>query len=765
MAYDDLFEKLLKAESEEAVTAALAECGFDDFSDDHWVPYGEKDNNFGIVGAQQADPLAALVEKLVNSVDAVLMRECHVRGINPEGPEAPQSMREAAEKFLGVPEGNLARVPSTHRTALAEQNISVVFTGSKPKKGADAINPCILVVDSGEGQFPKDFGHTLVSLLKSNKLRVPFVQGKYNMGGSGCLAYCSPRYRYQLVASRRNHLLTNGTPSKWGFTIVRCRPRREGERTKRFEYLAPEGKVAELNVEEIMALPDARAVPYARGHKSGTVLKLYEYEIKDRTNATLDFFRSLSLKLWHVAVPFRVTETRGYEAHTPSATFSGMNIRLDEDRGEVLEDGFPCSFVLNIPGVGEMDGRICLFKPDAEVSRWVTAREAVVYTLNGQSHGSITRDFFTRKSVELPWIHRQLLVSLDCSRIDDEVRDNLFMTSRDRTREIEEKKLIEEALASFLKKHQGLREANEKRRLQLLSEKMADDKQTGQLFQDLVRHNPSLAEILGLGATVKIPKRGEVETDKFEGKRFPTFLKIHNVSSPASYSKNCPLNSYCRVVLETDVENEYFTRVIEPGWMSAEPRDLVKTTHLYNGLLEVQLQPRAGMTAGEEVPITVKLGSPDASEGFFEVTFGLCITPAEKKEKRPRPPSPPPKTASAALPQIVEIYRDKWSEDIEINSETDVVKINKDENAAVSLVNMDNVHLHNYLRANVKKAEEVKHLFKLSVTMMGLWLEDQVKKGEIEDDKRRPIANSLGRLLLPMIHSLGSKLVEIEKEA
>ena len=762
MAYENLFEKLLRAETEDTVTAALAEHGFDRSSDEHWVPYGNMDNNFGIVGAQQADPLAALVEKLVNSVDAVLLRECYSKGIDPTGPDAPRTMSEAARQFLGIPEGNLARLPSTQRTALAEKNISVVFTGSRPKKGFEGGNPCILIVDSGEGQFPKDFGRTLVSLLKSNKLKIPFVQGKYNMGGSGCLSYCSPRHRYQLVASRRNHVLTNGHPSKWGFTLVRCRPAREGERTRCFEYLAPNGSIPELDIDEVMVLPE-KATPYAKSHQSGTVLKLYEYQIKDRTNATLDFFRSLSLKLWDVAVPFRVTETRGYDAHTPSATFSGMNIRLDEDRAEVLEDGFPCSFALNIPGVGEMEGRICLFKPDAEVSRWVTAREAVVYTLNGQSHGSITRDFFTRKAVELPWISRQLLVSLDCSKIDSDVRDNLFMTSRDRTREIAEKKLIEEALAAFLKKHQGLRNANERRRLQIVSEKMADDKQTGELFQDLVRHNPSLAEILGLGLTVKIPKRGEVETDKFEGKRFPTFLKIHNVSNPAAYSKACPVNSYCRVVLETDVENEYFSRAVDPGSISVEPHDLLKTRHLYNGLLEIQLQPRAAMAAGDEAPIKVNLTSPDAPDGSFEVSFGLRIAPAEKKEKRVSPPNPPPKTSAAALPQIVDVFKAQWSEDIEINSEADVVKINKDANGAVSLVNMDNIHLHNYLRANTKKVEEIRHLYKLSVTMMGLWLEDQVKKGEIEDDKRRPIANSLGRLLLPMIHSLGSKLVEIEQ--
>jgi len=59
--------------------------------------------------------------------------------------------------------------------------------------------------------------------------------------------------------------------------------------------------------------------------------------------------------------------------------------------------------------------------------------------------------------------------------------------------------------------------------------------------------------------------------------------------------------------------------------------------------------------------------------------------------------------------------------------------------------------------------------FKLSVALlaglsvaMGLWLLEQVTKGGLEEEKRRSVSNSLGRLLLPMIDSLGNKLAELE---
>ena len=226
MAYEELFIDLLKAEREEDVTDALTIYGLEKFSDANWLPYGGIENNYGIIGAQQADALGALVEKVVNSIDAVLMRECLARNLDPRSNLVPQSMIEAAEMFLSIPEGNLAKLSTAQRTELAERNISIIVTGQKPEDG----NPCVLVVDTGEGQKPEDFKETLVSLLKSNKCSVPFVQGKFNMGSTGSLTYCSANKNYQLIASRRNAAIPGSKNSQWGFTIVRKRPPLEREK-------------------------------------------------------------------------------------------------------------------------------------------------------------------------------------------------------------------------------------------------------------------------------------------------------------------------------------------------------------------------------------------------------------------------------------------------------------------------------------------------------------------------------------------------------
>jgi hypothetical protein len=760
MAYEELFSDLLKAEREEDVTDALTVYGLEKFTDCNWIPYGGFENNYGLIGTQQSDSLGALVEKVVNSIDAVLMRECLARNLDPRSNLVPRTMNEAAEQFLKIPDGNLAKLSPMKRTELAEQNISIMVSGQKPDEG----NPCVTIVDTGEGQKPEDFEGTLVSLLRSNKSSVPFVQGKFNMGSTGSLVFCSPNKNYQLIASRRNAAIPGVSHARWGFTLIRKRPPMKNEKNERYEYLAPKGKICELDVNEILIFPNGDNRPYKRPITDGTIVKLYEYALpgSTKTMATVDFYRALSNKLWTVVVPMRIYETRPYKGHTLESTFSGMNIRLEDDKGDVLEDGFPCNFSLSIPKVGLIDGRICLFKKSAEISRWVSPREAIVYTINGQSHSTLPNDFFRRSSVGLPWIQKQLLINIDCSRLDQQLINRMFMTSRDRQRDVEEKDLLESALAAFLRKHPGLREWNERRHRETVEEQFAEESETIELFEKLVAQNPALAEILGVGVKVKVPRPGDQPTAKFEGQRFPTFLRIEGADGDLEFVKKCPQNSYCRVVLLTDAENDYLVRAFDPGKIIIRPEALVKSRSLYNGRLEMHLQPDEIYDVGHRIEVKVMLTSPNAPEGYFSVRFWLEIDAPVQPKKHDPTPHKPPKVAMTALPEIQEIKKDRWSENIEITSEEDVVKIMKDDHSTTSLVNMDNRNYTRYVYNNPKREQEIRNLYKISSTIMGLWLLEQVERGSLQDENRRPISNSLGRLLLPMIDSLGTKLAELE---
>ena len=98
-AAKQLCHSLITADSEQAVIDLLTDAGlWEDAS--AWRYYGDYENNYNTIGNQQSRPDAALVEKLVNSVDARLTNECLAQGIDPESPSAPQSIVEAVATFF-----------------------------------------------------------------------------------------------------------------------------------------------------------------------------------------------------------------------------------------------------------------------------------------------------------------------------------------------------------------------------------------------------------------------------------------------------------------------------------------------------------------------------------------------------------------------------------------------------------------------------------------------------------------------------------------
>ena len=134
---------LMRADSETEIVRILTEAGY--WSDKRvWRLYGDMENNFSTIGNQQNRPDAALVEKLINSVDARLMHECLSRGLNPESPAAPQSIRDAVARFFeegrradSIYGGQIRAWDNEMRREVAK-GITLAATGAKPQDGDPA---------------------------------------------------------------------------------------------------------------------------------------------------------------------------------------------------------------------------------------------------------------------------------------------------------------------------------------------------------------------------------------------------------------------------------------------------------------------------------------------------------------------------------------------------------------------------------------------------------------------------------------------------
>ena len=180
-----LFESLYFAKDEEEIQEIIKK-NISIFDDDNWKPLGQNKSNYGVVKNQQSNPIAALIEKATNSIDAILTKQCLEKGVDPTSEQAPKSMDEAIEIFY--PQNNWDL--TTNRKAQSEE-IQIIADGKGPRNQKNQYPTSVIIYDNGEGQHPENFENSFLSLLRGNKNNIHFVQGKYNMGGSGAIVFLS----------------------------------------------------------------------------------------------------------------------------------------------------------------------------------------------------------------------------------------------------------------------------------------------------------------------------------------------------------------------------------------------------------------------------------------------------------------------------------------------------------------------------------------------------------------------------------------------
>ena len=113
--------------------------------------------------------------------------------------------------------------------------------------------------------MPWTFPDTFMSISKGNKQSIPFVQGKFNMGGTGALRFCSGPFHLQLVISRRNQAIADATwcglGKEWGFTVVRRMDPRGARKSTEFEIWRRRSgtRVLSFTADELSLLPEQQS--------------------------------------------------------------------------------------------------------------------------------------------------------------------------------------------------------------------------------------------------------------------------------------------------------------------------------------------------------------------------------------------------------------------------------------------------------------------------------------------------------------------------
>ncbi|MCR4725951.1 MAG: hypothetical protein K5753_01880 [Clostridia bacterium] len=780
---------LAACEKEEEIICLLkAEGLWDDPT--RWRNFGDNENNWSTIGNQQSDADAALVEKIVNSVDALLMKECMVRGISPSSDKAPRSIADALENFFEIKGGKIQNLTETQRTSLAQKNIILAATGEKD-------SPDIVIVDRGEGQTPRKMPDTILSINKSNKLKVPFVQGKFNMGGTGALSFCGNE-NFQLIISKRCPDIKedDDTHDLWGFTIVRReRPYAgTGLRSSKFTYLVG----TDQNVLSFASDP-LPIIPTSEGKMDdmeyGMFCKMFEYNLPSRmkTNINMGLYARLSMLLPNLAYPVYLDECRDYRAHTLHRTLSGLNVRLSDQFGQEdssIEEKVPVSFAINGQKV---DAVVYVFKSKTrsgtklDMSQY-RGTEGVLITQNGQTHGNYDKKFYNRTSVGLSYLSEYLLTIVDCSGIDEATREELFMNSRDRTRSSSFANKLESDLEEFLKENETLKQIQAKRREEAISDKLDDEKPLEDVLSSVFRSSSVLSKLFILGEKLKNPINlgPAAEADAFEGKYNPTFFTIIRTkkNTEVPFKRGAQLGRKCRIRFKTDACNDFFTREKYPGTFSLSRDGGPCEDHFVNlrdGIAALNFELPADAKEGDEHTYIFTVTDTN-NDNQFEESFVITVVPAQETTGGGGSRTPPDDgekgkntftPAGISLPNVIEVTREEWdNHNFDRESALDIVRAEDD--VWDFFVNMENIHLESEIKPIAKNEAKMKLLkarYKYSMVLIGLSIlgydknhpkDKAEQKGEDDIQQTvRLMTAMVSPVILPMIAVMGDDLGEI----
>lgn len=755
--------KLATTDDEKEIVKILKRQGYwDDLS--AWKYYGDNENNYSVIGAQQSSPDTAIREQIINSVDAVLMKEAQLRDVHPESEDAPGSVKEALQSYFGIFNGDLSNITKQERMNLA-MNVMVVATGSKT-------NPCFTVVDTGEGQTPERMPDTLLSLSKSNKLKIQFVQGKHNMGRTGAFPYCGNE-RMQFVLSRRcSDIVTEDdgeSANKWGFTIIR-RVHIKGMRSSAYMYLAPDGKIPMFEADSLPLLPGKYPDAYKKQMEYGTFIKHYNYQIGAglRSNVTLDLWRRLSLLVPNIALPVRLVESRvGFRGHSYQKNMNGLSVRLNEGGKQSLEDGYPSS--VNVRLEDEvLPISIYAFKRGkfSEYSR----QEGIIFTFNGQMQGHLDKAFFRRKKVGMSYLADSIMVIVDCSGLAIAKTEDLFMNSRDRLRDGKMLKAIEKHLEIIIGSHKGLKQLREKRRREDIENNLSDSKPLVDILKNIIKKSPSIALLFQKGKRLSNPFKAKKGNggNKYQGKYFPTLFEMVK-KYPKDRPRVAAINKRLRLQYSTDAVNNYLTRNKEPGnfELLLHGKRYPHVLNLWNGYANLNIQLPESVKEGEMLQFKSNL-SNDSTVETFETEFFVVVGPkqeskpsnggGERKSKGEKDDKPTDENDKMSLPKVIEVRKDDWNQygfDIE-----SALKVQYNGKSWDYFINMDNGYLKNEMKINLTSDSKLLEArYKHGLTLFALSILRDHDDNESNADAEKLVMNvtkSLARVLLPTIDNLGA---------
>lgn len=491
-----------------------------------WEPVGGESGNIRYIGNQQTTAAGTLTEIVVNSIDALLMLECIKSGKDPTESGVPNSMNDAAELFFGISNGRIYNCFPNGTSKLSKSvktlkgipitelagNIELLFLNSDGNNR----HKTVIVYDRGTGQAPNDFKDTFLYYKSDNKLNIPFVQGKYGMGGTGIFSRCGLKNYVFILTSKHPDICNPSEINKWAFTIIRKHIGTKREKRDFYEYLCK--KVTRKDIFSFTAdrIPNAlsgitsskdgkktKAAPINE-MRYGTYMKYYNFELG--FTDVRDVEGMFDISLYNPVLPARIDDGTKFKDRGFSWYLIGGNTRFLTRKwiNPSYEEGIDIEFTTK-HGV-KFTGKVLIFKNYIERGGHQTnfriidnlsinRSMCVLLTFNGQTHASLDRRFLSQ--FKYPYIKDKILVVIDFRDIMEnhrQLRTKFFTADRERLFENEYTKEFRKTLKSTLESDSILKKINDQYHEEKIEESKVDEN-FGDYLEEFLRNNEELKAI------------------------------------------------------------------------------------------------------------------------------------------------------------------------------------------------------------------------------------------------------------------------------
>lgn len=584
-----------------------------------WVPFGGTTGNKGQIKIA-TDPVRALVERITNSIDAVIERGIQEANI----PDIlTLSNERRTELGLTSPHDAITRyVPN--------KTDSYIVVAVTPRERWEQCT--VDIFDRGIGIKPEMMPKTILSLSGSNKVSKPYQAGMYGQGGASSIGRVASN-GYVIIASR-----AKGSPV--GFTVVRYEKPTDADKRGHYSYLVEANGHSNQDGKEY-PLPLFVDVPYhgkdefgdtkkvapptsAASFLQGTLVRHLGYDLstyRQQSRNPLSVYRGLNTSLFDALLPLRFMlpekskrSKTGWEWHP--RTIEGSKVQLMDKQKAKVEWTTPEPITISIgKGLGTVDLEYWVLEAPAgnkkhpvQPSDFVHPNRPVVFTLNGQTHGEYSLYEVSQKlRPAIPYTSHSMIVHVALDGLTSAALDNLLSSGREDLVSGKVWDVIKEEIESLLIDDHHLSEIDMKRLETSLSSghvEIAEDRRLKDSIAQIIErmNGESITRIFGGMAAGSAP-RTEREPKlivPIPPHDPPTFIKFAKKAEEALEfipGKKKILN------VETDAKDSLGKKVrVEAEGME------VRWTVLEGGHLKIAVQCPLDAKNGRKGQIVIHLG-------------------------------------------------------------------------------------------------------------------------------------------------------------